>query len=487
MKKFLGWRTTLVISLFLVVFAVSEQAEPVEPSASAGPFSWRDNPGDFHNVYGQITVDVGIEVGDVIGVFVNNDSVNDLCVGGYTIGTFDIISNTEAFYGLLTMNGNDTSTTEKDGADPGDIGHFKFWDQSAGQIYYAGVDDREYEGNKLAHELNLIASTNISADAGGNPQDVWPSPGIPIHARPNPVSGLGLDTTTVPVHIVNYVLDWTDGQAISNIQASIMASGADLAAGVLLWNSPAGGMYDIVVDVNNNGNFDEVVDYVDRDVSFGVQVLAVTLSSFTATPDAGTSEVTLKWITESEINNLGFDIYRSESLDGEYVKINSSLIKGAGTDASRHHYKFVDDTVEVGKTYYYYIMDIDYGGNTDKTSIIKVVIANQFGKRLGKPVSLYPLDTALLQNFPNPFNPETWIPFRLAKDADVTIRIFDIRGQEIRTIHLGQKTAGYYDTKGKAVLWDGRDSYGQEVSSGIYFYSLTAGKFHTTKKLTIIK
>jgi hypothetical protein len=145
-------------------------------------------------------------------------------------------------------------------------------------------------------------------------------------------------------------LDWTDGQAISNIQASIMASGADLAAGVLLWNSPAGGMYDIVVDVNDNGNFDEVVDYVDRDVSFGVQVLAVTLSSFTATPDAGTSEVTLKWITESEINNLGFDIYRSESLDGEYVKINSSLIKGAGTDASRHHYKFVDNTVEVGKT-----------------------------------------------------------------------------------------------------------------------------------------
>jgi hypothetical protein len=331
--------------------------------------------------------------------------------------------------------------------------------------------------------LNLIASTNISANAGGNPQDVWPSPGIPIYAKPNPASDLGLDTTAVPVHIVNYVVDWADGQAISDIQASITASGVDLAAGVLLWNSPTVGMYDIVVDVNNNGNFDEVVDYVDKDVSFGVQVLAVTLSSFTATPDAGTSEVILKWITESEINNLGFDIYRSESLDGEYVKISSTLIKGAGTDASRHHYKFVDDTVEVGKTYYYYIMDIDYSGNTDKTPIIKVIVINQ----LGKPVSLYPLNTALLQNFPNPFNPETWIPFRLAKDADVTIRIFDIRGQEIRTIHLGQRPAGYYDTKGKAVLWDGRDSYGQEVSSGIYFYNLTAGTFSATKKLTIIK
>jgi flagellar hook assembly protein FlgD len=100
---------------------------------------------------------------------------------------------------------------------------------------------------------------------------------------------------------------------------------------------------------------------------------------------------------------------------------------------------------------------------------------------------MQPAKPALLQNFPNPFNPETWIPFHLADDADVTIRIFDIRGKQIRAIHLGQTPAGYYETRGNAAFWDGRDSYGQGVSSGIYFYNLTAGTFSATNKLTIIK
>jgi flagellar hook assembly protein FlgD len=98
-----------------------------------------------------------------------------------------------------------------------------------------------------------------------------------------------------------------------------------------------------------------------------------------------------------------------------------------------------------------------------------------------------PTAFALLQNFPNPFNPETWIPFHLAEDADVTIRIFDIRGKQIRTVHLGQMSVGYYNSKGKAAFWDGRDCHGQEVSSGIYFYNITAGSFSATRKLTIIK
>jgi hypothetical protein len=195
--------------------------------------------------------------------------------------------------------------------------------------------------------------------------------------------------------------------------------------------------------------------------------------------------VSIQWRTESEINNLGFDVYRSESPDGKFVKVNPAYIKGAGTDATPHDYKFVDESAVVGKTYYYYIEAISFSGERDRSQIIKVII--DVSGKFKVTDLMKPATFALLQNFPNPFNPETWIPFHLGNDADVTIRIFDIRGQEIRTIHLGQKPAGYYDTKGKAVLWDGRDSYGQEVPSGIYFYSLTAGKFHATKKLTIIK
>jgi hypothetical protein len=213
--------------------------------------------------------------------------------------------------------------------------------------------------------------------------------------------------------------------------------------------------------------------------------LPVELSRFTAHYDAQKAAVTLKWTTESEINNLGFDAYRSESLEGQFIKVNPAYIKGAGTDSTPHDYQFADENAVAGKTYYYYLETISFSGERDRSHIIKVIIDAR-GKAQVTGL-MQPTEFALLQNFPNPFNPETWIPFHLAETTDVTIRIFDIKGQELRTIHLGQMPAGYYNTKGKAALWDGRDSYGQEVSSGIYFYNITAGFFSATKKLTIIK
>jgi len=220
--------------------------------------------------------------------------------------------------------------------------------------------------------------------------------------------------------------------------------------------------------------------------------LPVVLSSFTAHYNADNSGVILKWRTESEINNLGFDVYRGESLNDKFVKINSAYIKGIGTDATSRGYQFNDENAVVGKNYYYYIENISFSGEREKSPIIKVTNDEShkmsITKKMGKiNATQKPTEFSLLQNFPNPFNPETWIPFHLSEDVDVTIRIFDLRGQEIRTIHLGQMPVGYYDGKGKAVSWDGRDSYGQKVSSGMYFYQLTAGEFHATKKLTIIK
>jgi hypothetical protein len=227
-------------------------------------------------------------------------------------------------------------------------------------------------------------------------------------------------------------------------------------------------------------------DWVCHDSSGTVEgPLPAIMSGFTAYYNAQKSAVTLKWSTVSEVNNLGFDVYRSESPDGKFVKISPAYIKGAGTDSTPHDYQFADERAVVGKTYYYYLETISFSGERERTNIIKVII-DASGKTRVTGL-MQPEKPALLQNFPNPFNPETWIPFHLADDADVTIRIFDIRGKQIRTIHLGQISAGYYETRGNAAFWDGRDSYGQEVSSGIYFYNLTAGTFSATKKLTIIK
>ena len=98
-----------------------------------------------------------------------------------------------------------------------------------------------------------------------------------------------------------------------------------------------------------------------------------------------------------------------------------------------------------------------------------------------------PEQTLLLSNYPNPFNPETWIPYQLAKPADVTLRIYAANGALVRTLVLGHQPAGIYRNRSRAAYWDGRNQLGESVASGIYFYTLSAGDFTATRKMLIMK
>ena len=98
-----------------------------------------------------------------------------------------------------------------------------------------------------------------------------------------------------------------------------------------------------------------------------------------------------------------------------------------------------------------------------------------------------PAETQLLSNYPNPFNPETWIPYRLAEDAFVILTIYDLNGQAVRTIDVGHQTAAIYESRSKAVYWDGRNGLGEQVASGVYFYHLSAGDYSATRKMLILK
>ena len=102
-------------------------------------------------------------------------------------------------------------------------------------------------------------------------------------------------------------------------------------------------------------------------------------------------------------------------------------------------------------------------------------------------LALTPKETALLPNYPNPFNPETWIPYQLAEPADVTLRIHAIDGSLVRTLSLGHKAIGTYQSHSRAAYWDGRNEIGEVVASGVYFYTLTAGDFTATRKMLIRK
>ena len=101
--------------------------------------------------------------------------------------------------------------------------------------------------------------------------------------------------------------------------------------------------------------------------------------------------------------------------------------------------------------------------------------------------SLIPKETALLHNYPNPFNPETWIPYQLAESAEVTLTIYDANGEMVRYLALGHQAAGMYRNRSRAAYWDGRNQLGESVASGLYFYTLTAGEFSATRRMLILK
>lgn len=100
---------------------------------------------------------------------------------------------------------------------------------------------------------------------------------------------------------------------------------------------------------------------------------------------------------------------------------------------------------------------------------------------------VHPEETLLAQNFPNPFNPETWIPYQLEESADVALQIYDTSGRLVRTLDLGFRAKGFYMTRSTAAYWDGRNNIGEWVASGMYFYSLQTPNFSATRKMLILK
>ncbi|MCG9134116.1 T9SS type A sorting domain-containing protein [Candidatus Poribacteria bacterium] len=118
---------------------------------------------------------------------------------------------------------------------------------------------------------------------------------------------------------------------------------------------------------------------------------------------------------------------------------------------------------------------------TDPAHLRGIAILEQFLK------TFTPKKSALLPNYPNPFNPETWIPYHLSNDTDVQIEIYDTKGVLVRRLDLGHQMAGYYTDRTKAAYWDGKNAFGEKVASGLYFYHLSAGDYSATRKMLILK
>ncbi|MCK4640151.1 MAG: T9SS type A sorting domain-containing protein [Candidatus Marinimicrobia bacterium] len=202
----------------------------------------------------------------------------------------------------------------------------------------------------------------------------------------------------------------------------------------------------------------------------GDMSLPVSLQDFNAV--SGNSKVTLSWVTESETENLGFNLYRGTNNNGEFLMLNAELIAGHGSTSERHEYSYVDRDVVNGVTYCYKLEDVDYAGKAKLHD--KVVSATPASKESDANINefrLYPC-------YPNPFNPETTLRFELTEAARISVQIYDLLGNRITTLTNAAFQPGEHN-----LTWNGRDHQNRLVGTGIYFLQISGdhGISHTEK------
>ncbi len=215
--------------------------------------------------------------------------------------------------------------------------------------------------------------------------------------------------------------------------------------------------------------------------------LPVELSVFTA--QYLNNIPTLYWVTQSETNNAGWNIYRgetNEALSNEetyLLNLSLGLIPGAGTTSEPTEYSFEDFfPVYAGNTYYYWLESVDYSGETELYGPISLTIPENEWENPNSPE--IPKPYGLHQNYPNPFNPNTEISFMMKEDCMVELSIFNIKGQKIKTIFSNLSIP-----RDELIIsnWNGKDESGNEVSTGVYYYKLMTTKGDFVRKMILMK
>ena len=213
--------------------------------------------------------------------------------------------------------------------------------------------------------------------------------------------------------------------------------------------------------------------------TFGIteETLPVVLSSFTAT---GTAQnyVQLLWVTQSETNLNGYYVYRGNDDELGTAIMVSPQIQPSNT-SSQHSYIYTDMEIHASGQYYYWLQSIEMDGNSNFHGPITVLV-NLDGNDPGTPN--IPLETGLRAIYPNPFNPSTTISYQLQSPSDVSINIYNLRGQIIQTLNRSHSAAGYY-----TLVFDGKDSAGNTLPSGVYQMVMTAGKTISMQKIVLMK
>ncbi len=203
--------------------------------------------------------------------------------------------------------------------------------------------------------------------------------------------------------------------------------------------------------------------------------LPIELSSFTATISAQ-NFINLTWVTQSETGVQGYYVLRNTSADLATALTVSDLIAATNT-SQQQSYVFTDKELAEDGTYYYWLQNSDLDGTVAFHGPISIVYSAAGGN-----IPSIPLVTELKAIYPNPFNPLAFFPYSLKESATVNFEIYNSRGQLVRRIPIGEKSAGYHQTE-----WDGRDDQGRACSTGVYHIRMTAGTESFFRKAVLMK
>jgi hypothetical protein len=310
-----------------------------------------------------------------------------------------------------------------------------------------------WEGD-VTETFNDNLTANVGSEGGAGHPDFDPSPTDGVtHSGSNPT--MTKDAFIGSLWIAGYegsgTFSWTlDKDAINNVAQS-------------------GGQVDGQFSAVDLGGYVRIIyDYE----------LPVVLSSFTAVYLNGTPQ--LQWETQSETNNLGWNIYRNTVNDQEsWMQINGVLEPGAGTTSEPTQYLFNDEVnVIPNETYFYWIESISYDSESDVFDPVVLTIPEE-GFDPGNPEIF---EVAKLYNYPNPFNPDTEIFFEIDANVSGNLSIFDINGNLINSLGMGSPHANGYSWH-----WDSTDELGRKVPSGIYLYVLKTEGQTYAKKMVLTK
>ena len=279
--------------------------------------------------------------------------------------------------------------------------------------------------------------------------------------------GTVLNINTTYLIVINYVFQ--SGDDAVNLWVNPALTGAEPSPDIHVpTGADAGGLGGFHF-LQRAASGDEEVDGLRIATSWSQAPLPVELTSFTA--NVNNNAVNLSWKTATEVNNYGFQVQRKKEKGKSWNKIG--FVAGHGNSNRPNSYSFIDNNLSGGSVFYYRLKQIDVNGNFKYSDILTVRL-NLSDK------------AQLMQNSPNPFNPSTSIKYFIPEQANVTIKIYDMLGREVTTLINNKEREGFHIT-----FWNGRDKYGQSVSSGVYLCRLKAvskaGSFSDTKKMTLLK